>query len=145
MAEVVAQVSGRLESRGDSGGPQEEFVFEPGRMRVLGGTIKGPFYADDARLDGKALYTFNEDFLRPNLGSVWTVSALIENDSGSWAGILQDWGTPEGTWPDALSGVLSGDGAYEGQSAYLQFTPTDDNNALAFNGYVFPGEMPEAP
>lgn len=140
-ADVVARVSGHLDGHSVTG--SGEVIFEDGRMKVLGGAYEGALSADDARLDGEATWTVNEEWLRPNLGFITTSRILVENEGGSWDGTLQGWGGPSAGLPEAWSGVLSGDGAYEGQSAYLQFSPTDD--AFAFDGYVFPGEMPEAP
>ncbi|MEA2025701.1 MAG: hypothetical protein U9O18_03320 [Chloroflexota bacterium] len=65
----------------------------------------------------------------------------VENENGTWNGHATGIVFPDGSNTDTIT--LSGDGAYDGLTAYLLVDCTPAVPEV--RGVIFPGAMPEAP
>ena len=97
--------------------------------------------ADDDRLDGTGSARYNSSKY-PYPLELQAGIFEITNDDGSWVGTGTELVEPTmGIDRDTV--ILSGEGAYDGLSAYLL---TDwSGNSGDFIGAIFPGEMPSVP
>ena len=131
-----------------TGEPTEAVV--DGVLEVRGLMREGPIEATDPRLTGSLSRVL--DFDVHSVGDLEDVVLFsaphrIENDAGSWSGtgtgVIHagaDLSAEEEL--DFYTVVLTGEGAYEGLSAFLlaDFAP---EVGADIKGAVFPGEMPE--
>ena len=130
------------------GEPVQESVetMVDGVSQGRGGVIGGDqFEADDPRLTGSVSQAVNSDFrlIGDTAAFLISPSMRIENDEGAWSGqcdllIIADGG------PDPFACLFSGEGAYDGLSAYLVFeNPEQPPNP--FKGLIFEGGLPPMP
>jgi hypothetical protein len=113
-----------------------------GRGSVMAGD---QFEADDPRLTGSFSMAVNGDSRTIGDTAVYLISPSmrIENDEGAWSGqcdllVIADGG------PDPFACLFSGEGAYDGLSAYLVFeNPEQPPNP--FKGLIFEGPLPPMP
>ena len=122
-------------------------VLEGRGLVVEGETIE----TDDPRLTGSITRALNANIHK--VSDFVDVLALagavrIENEAGSWSGqvtglIHQGGGIPPDEATNLAAVVLSGEGAYEGLSAYLFIDATEDQ--IAVEGVIFAGELPPFP
>lgn len=108
-----------------------------------GGRIEYTVDASDPRLDGTLAITYNYDYYdSEEIDYPVVVLAgvqVLENENGAWQGTGEGIDFP-GTTDYLGRSVLNGTGAYEGLTAVLYATGTDQGEGL-----VFPGVMPEYP
>jgi len=124
--EVVAE--GRLSIEGD----------------IRGGDITG---MSDPRLNGRLRFVRNEDF-HGLQDRVWSVSARIDNELGSWLGSGHGYRDRDLMLRQTV--LLRGTGAYEGLSALLYIDDIREsgipyNGIVDYYGIVFPGDLPMTP
>jgi hypothetical protein len=114
---------------------------------VTGTSVDDRWDASDARLDG--LYSVEYGGHGLVFGGchhgepcLWINAATyrIENADGRWSGTLTEMSAQEPDFIDATA-VLTGEGAYEGLTAYLSIEGTQ-NGTPRFRGFIFPGPMP---
>jgi len=130
------------------GEPTEGVV--DGVLEVRGLEREGPIETTDPRLTGSLSRVIDldvhpvDDFAEVVL---FTVQHRIENEDGSWSGTGTGVahggpGAPEEEALDFDTVLLTGDGAYEGLSAFLlaDFAP---EIGADIKGVIFPGQMPE--
>jgi hypothetical protein len=142
-----------------SGSPGEDWVHtEPVIERREDGVIDGTgegytvsWNANDPRTSGTASITLNETDYRVaattlaptgDIGSIRTYHFRIVNDDGSWDGQLQELVLGPEPEFSSNSGWLTGTGAYEGLSAYLVWSVSDD---LKFRGHITAEGPPPVP
>ena len=121
-----------------------------GVLQIRGLEREGPIESTDPRITGSLSRVIDLD-AHP-VGefeevAIFTVQHRIENDAGSWAGTSIGVGHagPGVSEEEALdfdTVLLSGDGAYEGLSAFL-FADFAPEVGADIKGVIFPGEMPE--
>jgi hypothetical protein len=112
---------------------------------------EGPIEVSDPRLTGTLVRVINFSF-RPVSSSgallVQTDLWSIENDGGSWSGpstgISGVDDVPSDFTTDLETVVLTGEGDYDGLSAYLVADWTPETGA-DIQGAIFAGEMPPTP
>jgi hypothetical protein len=120
---------------------------------VVGGVTQGrgsviagdQFEADDPRLTGSFSQTVNGDLRMIGDAAVILISPSmrIENDEGAWSGQCDLLVIADGE-PDPFACLFSGEGAYDGLSAYLVFeNPEQPPNP--FKGLIFEGDLPPTP
>lgn len=128
-------------------------VVQEGVDTVVDGVSQGrglliegrQFETDDPRLTGTISIAGNADFR--TVGSTPAVlisnSQRIENDEGSWSSQCDNLVILDGR-PDPLACLFSGEGAYDGLSAYLVFE-NPEQPPFPFQGLIFEGELPPTP
>lgn len=112
------------------------------RGLVIGGER---FEADDPRLTGSVTSTANGD-LRTIEGTptfLLSIFLRIENDEGSWSGPCDTLVIADGR-ADPFTCLFSGDGAYDGLSAYLVMEQPEQP-PFPFQGLIFEGDPPPTP
>jgi hypothetical protein len=129
-----------------------EPVQEPVGMEVdgiiqdRGGVIGGDrFEADDPRLTGTVTTTVNGDLreIDDSFAILQSVSWRLENEAGAWSGVCDALVVADGR-PDPFTCLLSGEGAYQGLSAYLVME-NPERPPFPFQGLIFEGDLPPAP
>ena len=147
-----AIVSGNMVSWGDV--VQEETETEVDGVRQRRGMVSegARFEMDDPRLTGTVSYETNGD-ARAVGGEESFLVALawhIENEDGSWSGscpglfVMDPASDPSMPDPDVFSCLYTGEGAYEGLSAFLvQKWPRE--LPYPIKGLIFEGDMPPTP
>ncbi len=134
-----SQITEGVESRVDGVTERRGWVFAGGLLET-----------DDPRLTGSVTSVVNGDE-RIVTGSAFFVdlqsgALRIENDGGAWTGSLTslNHGRIDEDPTTAIdTAVLTGEGAYDGLSAYLLVDATEDPAVV--QGAVFAGEMTPAP
>ena len=130
------------------GEPVEESVetVVDGVSQGRGGVIEGDrFEADDPRLTGSFSQTVNGDLrmIGDTAAFLISPSMRIENDEGAWSGQCDLLVIADGE-PDPFACLFSGEGAYDGLSAYLVFeNPEQPPNP--FKALIFEGDLPPTP
>lgn len=109
--------------------------YGPVRHTQTGRQVQSTWDASDARLDGVMLATSTVAGFPAGRFEVEAVDLAVTNAAGRWAG--------SGTALDAnerwvLTTVLTGEGAYDGLTAYV----TIDWIERTLSGAIFPGPMP---
>jgi hypothetical protein len=103
------------------------------------------FEADDPRLTGTITFASSGDFRTVGDTGAILISnnQRIENDKGTWSGSCDLLVVMDGL-PDPFACLFSGDGAYDGLSAYLVFE-NPEQPPFPFQGLIFEGEVPPVP
>ena len=97
------------------------------------------FQASDPRLDGTATVAFNsEDYPMATLESL---AIRVDNDEGSWVGTGR--GIASMSWGDGQTYILSGEGPYEGLTAFLHVDIARQPGVI--KGVIIEGELPSFP
>ena len=104
------------------------------------------FEADDPRMTGSLSIAGNADFRTVGGTPAILISYTlrIENEEGSWSGPCDFLAVPDDGRPDPFSCLFSGEGAYDGLSAYLVFE-NPEQPPFPFQGLIFEGELPPTP
>lgn len=103
--------------------------------------------ASDPRLSGTVTLVESHDVYQLGDGvvSVGVVAEFLSNDEGGWAcsdsGNLYEGDGDAGTYVGTPTSTCIGRDGYEGLSAILVFDIVD----LAFEGLIFPGDVPPVP
>ena len=128
-------------------GPIESEDADRSRRRSL--LVEDIIELDDPRLSGAMFAMWNYDALPDPSGvqmgaggTLWSGTAAIVNDDGSWRGTMNGHSDPD-TQHTFVEYDLVGSGAYEGYSAVLHATGLGQRLDVA--GWVFPGGWPEQP
>ena len=132
------------------------FTFADGLELVRDEVLAGSVETTDPRLTGSVLQAQNTDIHsvsgRDQFVAPRSVSWLIENDGGAWTGQgyeLHGWGAddPHQEPHGATVLMLSGEGDYEGLSAYLMvdWSTWSEDTLPTVDGAVFLGEAPPFP
>ena len=111
-----------------------------------GGLFGGrQFEADDPRLTGVVSMAANGDLrtVEGTLAFLQSIHQRIENEEGSWSGQCDALVIADGR-PDPLTCLFSGEGAYDGLSAYLVFE-NPEQPPFPYQGLIFEGELPPMP
>jgi hypothetical protein len=111
-----------------------------------GSVIEGErIEADDPRLTGSATTSVNGDVrsVGDSVAFLLSISMRIENDEGSWSGLCDSLLIADGR-PDPFACLFSGEGAYDGLSAYLVFE-NPEQPPFPFQGLIFEGNLPPMP
>lgn len=126
-------------------------VLGEGRVSLNGAAWKITLDSmTDARLNGTLSFVVNRD-LHGLQGVIGSHSMRIDNDLGSWIGSGQSFSGSNGTELETFRhALLRGTGAYEGLTALMYITLTEDEpfnveDVYRYDGMVFPGEVPETP
>ena len=78
-----------------------------------------------------------------DLSVLISVSLRVENDEGSWSGPCDTLIIADGS-PDPFTCLFSGEGAYDGLSAYLVMEQPEQP-PFPFKGLIFEGDLPPMP
>ena len=121
-------------------------------MQTRETTIRWDSKASDPRFDGQGVTVANVDAYTnadPAAGGpevAWG-TIRIENEGGAWAGPYTGLGLPD-QHTETVTWWLTGEGGYEGQSAFLRQSGHPDEAGSAYvipmEGWVFPGPVPMA-
>lgn len=107
-----------------------------------------PIEMDDPRLGGLNSETWNWDTyggtLKAGRGEVMASRVKVVNDDGYWIGTMRGYVAYEPGRHLYMHYELTGKGAYEGHSALLYATGPQ-GGPWDFEGFVFPGPVPEYP
>ena len=115
-----ASVDGHTETRGE--------VFAPTVTEM-----------SDERLVGTVTLTLDIDWYPPEEASLRARTWRIENDEGAWEGPDLILSLPDGS-VSTTSGVLTGEGAYEGLLAAWEVSPA--GGGWDVEGFIVPGDAP---
>jgi hypothetical protein len=105
-------------------------------------TLKNVDVANDPRVSGTTIETWNYDFagLPPEAGLSWGVRRLV-NEGGSWEGIVL--GSNLGAGREELTMWLAGAGGYAGLSYYMHaFSADPSTPSYPFEGIIYEGTIP---
>jgi len=121
-------------------------------MQTRETTIRWDSEASDPRFGGQGVTVANVDAYTnadPAAGGpevAWG-TIRIENEGGAWAGPYTGLGLPD-QHTETVIWWLTGEGGYEGQSAFLRQSGHPDESGGAYvipmEGWVFPGPVPMA-
>jgi hypothetical protein len=140
-----AVVTGNMLGVGEPVQEPVETVVD-GVSQGRGGVIAGDqFEADDPRLTGSVSQAVNGDLrtVGDTPAFLLSISLRIENDEGAWSGPCDLLVVADGR-RDPFACLFSGEGAYDGLSAYLVFeNPEEPPNP--FQGLIFEGGLPPTP
>ena len=102
-----------------------EFVTEPGDPRIAGPYVVEPFHMDIDPTTG--------------VGRMWGTGS-IENDEGAWDGVVRGLHYPAADGVDGYTafGVLTGSGAYEGQT--YSYRASFDGEDAFVEAIIYEGE-----
>jgi hypothetical protein len=117
-------------------------VGETEQMR--GATLTCTETANDPRVSGTTLYTWNYDLWYDgrDFAHVQWGTGRIENAGGAWEGTLSGVYSSE-THEDALTFWFTGTGGYEGLSYFMRFAcGATPGLTVPTEGMIFPGEPP---
>lgn len=137
---IVGEAAGFIE-------PTEEMPTE-GVRQMRGLSIVGfPLEMSDPRVSGQLTFVANgsgQDFER-GFANIESKTYRLENDGGVWTGSGQavDSGTEDGPLLVLESAVLTGEGGYEGLTAFLYSEWANDTRE--FQIVVIENEVPPAP
>ena len=95
---------------------------------------------NDPRVSGTGTSSFSADLYSNALGPAWG-TMRIENAAGAWDGTCRGAGWNGGD-AGARACWLTGSGAYQGYSYYLQATAPDPNRPGSVQGLIYPGSPP---
>ena len=120
-------------------------VNADGLNETVGNVYVARFDSDDDRLTGDATITANWQFPDPSdgLSLLSTRTYELTNEGGSWVGQSHSLNADD-LGVSVEMAVLTGQGGYEGLTAYVHFDWNDDFTTN-FSGVIFPGPGPEMP
>jgi hypothetical protein len=132
------------------------FTFADGLELVRDEVLAGSIVTTDSRLTGAVLQAQNTDIHsasgRDQFVAPRSVSWRIENEDGAWTGQgheLHGWGSddPHQEPHGATVLMLTGEGGYQGLSAYLMvdWSTWSEDTLPTVDGALFPGEAPPFP
>jgi len=134
----AARFAGTIDGTDGYGAP--EVTYGDPKWTEEGITMRMTWAATDPRISGDVEYAANGyEFPRAYLG-VDAATIVVTNQDGRWIGAgtgLQS----DGEHPAPFTAILTGEGAYDGLTAYVVL----DWVGSAFQGAIFPGSMPVAP
>ena len=102
---------------------------------------------NDPRLEGTYYISYDDDYYSypgPASNRVGTGTWRIENEAGAWQGTYSNAILGDGTNTTASS-ILTGEGAYEGLTAFWEVQGDWDACTWDVRGLIFEGDVPAAP